>query len=149
MGNYLEFKTMIDIGPNDNHDVHSPVRITKIGTYIRKYSLDEILQLFNVLKGDMSLVGPRPLLVEYLPLYNSDQKKRHSTKPGITGWAQINGRNTISWEKKFEFDIWYVEHISFKLDYYIVSQTIIKVFKKEGVNMTNNVIMPAWSGNNG
>ena len=120
----IKFKTM-----NDKKDEHGNLlpdakRLTPIGKFIRKTSLDEIPQLINVLKGDMSLIGPRPLLPEYLPLYSEEQKKRHFVRPGITGWAQVNGRNAISWEKKFEYDVWYVEHISFSLDIKILFKTI-------------------------
>lgn len=108
-------------------------RITKVGKFIRSTSLDELPQLLNVLKGDMSFVGPRPLLPEYLPLYNEVQRKRHNVKPGITGWAQVNGRNALSWEQKFEYDIWYVAHQSFWVDVKILFKTIEKVFKKDGI----------------
>ncbi|WP_025663564.1 sugar transferase [Aquimarina megaterium] len=144
----IKFKTMSDLRSEDKGDVHNVSRITKAGAFIRKYSLDEILQLINVLKGDMSLIGPRPLLVEYLPLYNETQKKRHDVRPGITGWAQVKGRNTISWSQKFEYDVWYVENLSFILDIKILFLTIKKVIKKEGVNIDQNTIMPAWKGNN-
>ncbi|WP_109852905.1 sugar transferase [Aquimarina sp. AU58] len=144
----IKFKTMSDLRLVDKDDVHNVSRITKAGAFIRKYSLDEILQLINVLKGDMSLMGPRPLLVEYLPLYNETQKKRHDVRPGITGWAQVKGRNTISWSQKFEYDVWYVENLSFMLDIKILFLTIKKVIKKEGVNIDQNTIMPAWKGNN-
>ncbi|TPN89114.1 sugar transferase [Aquimarina algicola] len=143
----IKFKTMRDLKPGKEEDVHNVARITKIGAFIRKYSLDEILQLINVLKGDMSVIGPRPLLPEYLPLYNKEQSKRHLVRPGITGWAQIKGRNTISWTQKFEYDVWYVENISFFLDIKILLLTIQKVFKKEGVNIDQNTIMPVWKGN--
>ena len=123
-------------------------RITKVGTFIRKYSLDEIPQLINVIKGDMSLVGPRPLLIEYLPLYNTEQKKRHLVKPGITGWAQVNGRNTIAWEQKFALDTWYVNNLSFMLDVKIILLTIKRVIKKEGVNSSENLNMPLFTGIN-
>ena len=123
-------------------------RLTWIGNIVRKTSLDELPQLFNVLKGDMSLVGPRPLLVEYLPLYNEVQKRRHEVKPGITGWAQVNGRNTITWLKKFEYDVWYVEHQSFWLDIKILFLTVIKVFKAEGISSTTSVTMEKFRGNN-
>ena len=122
-------------------------RITKVGAFIRKYSLDEIPQLINVIKGDMSLVGPRPLLIEYLPLYNEKQKLRHNVKPGITGWAQVNGRNAISWQKKFDLDVWYVENLSFLLDLKIFILTIKKVIKKDGVNSSENLNMPVFTGN--
>lgn len=123
-------------------------RLTWIGNIVRKTSLDELPQLFNVLKGDMSLVGPRPLLIEYLPLYNEVQKRRHEVKPGITGWAQVNGRNTITWLKKFEYDVWYVEHQSFWLDIKILFLTVIKVFKAEGISSTTSVTMEKFRGNN-
>jgi undecaprenyl phosphate N,N'-diacetylbacillosamine 1-phosphate transferase len=144
----IKFKSM-----NDKKDEHGELlpyedRITKVGAFIRKYSLDEIPQLINVIKGDMSIVGPRPLLVEYLPLYNNQQKQRHNLKPGITGWAQVNGRNTISWDKKFELDVWYVNNISFLLDVKIILQTIKRVIKKEGVNSTENLNMPLFTGSN-
>jgi undecaprenyl phosphate N,N'-diacetylbacillosamine 1-phosphate transferase len=109
-------------------------RLTTIGKWIRKTSLDELPQLINVIKGDMSLVGPRPLLPEYLPLYSDSQRRRHEVKPGITGWAQVNGRNAIDWNKKFEYDLWYVDHISFFLDLQILFKTILKVLKTEGIN---------------
>lgn len=121
-------------------------RITRIGAFVRKYSLDEIPQLLNVLKGDMSIIGPRPLLVQYLPLYKDWQKRRHDVKPGITGWAQVNGRNAITWKQKFEFDVWYVDHISFLLDIKIVIKTIKKVLLKEGVNNQANLNMPVFTG---
>ena len=113
-------------------------RITKVGAFVRKTSLDEIPQLFNVLKGDMSLVGPRPLLVEYLDLYNEFQKKRHLVRPGVTGWAQVNGRNAIGWDQKFAFDVYYVEHQSFALDLRILMKTIKKVFISEGISAADN-----------
>ncbi|MCF7560805.1 sugar transferase [Sabulilitoribacter multivorans] len=144
----IKFKTMKDIDPNISNDIHSLNRVTKIGSFIRKYSLDEILQLVNVLKGDMSLIGPRPLLIEYLPLYNENQKIRHNVKPGITGWAQVKGRNAISWNQKFEYDIWYVKNLSFTLDMRILLLTILKVIKKDGVNTNQNVTMEVWKGNN-
>ena len=144
----IKFKTMSDLKSEDKDNVHNVSRITKAGAFIRKYSLDEILQLINVLKGDMSLIGPRPLLVEYLPLYNKEQQKRHNVRPGITGWAQVKGRNTISWNQKFEYDVWYVKNISFILDIKILLLTFKKVIKKEGVNIDQNTIMPAWNGNN-
>ncbi|MDH7446559.1 sugar transferase [Aquimarina sp. 2201CG14-23] len=144
----IKFKTMSDLKSSDSKDKeHNISRITKAGAFIRKYSLDEVLQLINVLKGDMSLVGPRPLLVEYLPLYNDIQKKRHDVRPGITGWAQVKGRNAISWNQKFEYDVWYVEHLSFVLDVKILFLTILKVVKKEGVNTNQNITMQAWKGN--
>ena len=142
----IKFRTM-----NNKKDVNGVLladadRLTKLGVFVRKTSLDEIPQLFNVLKGDMSLIGPRPLLPEYLPLYNSKQKKRHNVKPGITGWAQVNGRNAISWQKKFEYDVWYVENISFFLDLKIFLKTFTKVFKSEGINTQNEATTTKFKG---
>lgn len=144
----IKFKTMRDLKTDLRSEKHSLKRITKVGAVIRKYSLDEILQLVNVLKGDMSLIGPRPLLIEYLPLYNDIQKTRHDVKPGITGWAQIKGRNTISWTQKFNYDIWYVKNLSFTLDMHILFLTVLKVIKKDGVNVNDNITMPVWNGKN-
>ena len=142
----IKFKTM-----NDRKDAHGNLlsdadRLTKLGRFIRKTSLDEIPQLLNVIKGDMSLVGPRPLLVEYLPLYNQRQARRHDAKPGITGWAQVNGRNTISWEQKFEYDLWYVNHISLKTDLKILWMSISKVFKREGISSGTSLTMEKFTG---
>ena len=123
-------------------------RLTSIGKFIRKTSLDEIPQLLNVIKGDMSIVGPRPLLVEYLNLYTDEQNRRHEVRPGITGWAQVNGRNAISWEKKFELDVWYVDHISLLLDLKIMLLTIKKVFKTEGISQDGHATMPFFKGAN-
>ena len=129
----IKFKTMADqMGKNGNL-LPDEQRITLIGNFLRRTSLDEIPQLWNVLKGDMSLVGPRPLLTEYLPKYNSEQRKRHNVKPGITGWAQINGRNSISWSEKFRFDVWYVQNVSFLLDVKILLLTALKVVHQHGV----------------
>jgi undecaprenyl phosphate N,N'-diacetylbacillosamine 1-phosphate transferase len=144
----IKFKTM-----NDKKDVHGSLlpdadRLTSVGKFIRKTSLDEIPQLINVLKGDMSFVGPRPLLVEYLPLYNDEQRRRHEVKPGITGWAQVNGRNAISWEKKFELDLWYVDHISFSIDVKILFLTIMKTFKAEGISSEGSATMEKFRGGN-
>lgn len=122
-------------------------RLTAIGSFVRKTSLDEIPQLLNVLKGDMSLIGPRPLLVQYLPLYNAEQKKRHDVRPGITGWAQVNGRNAISWQQKFEYDVWYVNHISLLLDIKILFLTVKKVFVREGISQDGQATMEVFKGN--
>ncbi len=145
----IKFKTMRDLKKNEKSEkeVHSLSRITKAGQIIRKYSLDELLQLVNVFKGDMSLAGPRPLLIQYLPLYNEIQSKRHNVKPGITGWAQINGRNTISWDKKFEYDVWYSDNISLLLDIKIGFLTLKKVFFKEDINTDEHITMEVWKGN--
>jgi lipopolysaccharide/colanic/teichoic acid biosynthesis glycosyltransferase len=121
-------------------------RLTSAGNWVRRLSLDEIPQLINVLKGDMSLIGPRPLLMEYLPLFNETQRKRHNVKPGITGWAQVNGRNLISWEDKFEFDCWYVENVSFIVDLRIMVKTIWKILKMEGINSATSVSMEKFRG---
>jgi undecaprenyl phosphate N,N'-diacetylbacillosamine 1-phosphate transferase len=127
--------------------VGGDTRITGIGKILRNLKLDELPQLFNVLKGDMSFVGPRPLLVEYLPLYNERQKKRHDVKPGITGWAQVNGRNAISWEEKFEYDVWYVENQSFLLDMKILWMTFLKVVKRSDISSSSSVTMEKFKGN--
>lgn len=143
----IKFKTMNDKKDGSGNLLSDSKRMTKIGKIIRKTSLDELPQLINVLKGDMSLIGPRPLLIEYLALYNQAQKKRHLIKPGITGWAQVNGRNNISWTQKFEYDIWYVENISLKLDIKITLLTIKKVLKSEGINSSTNATMEKFTGN--
>ena len=144
----IKLKSMNDKKDSNGDLLPFDQRITSVGKFIRKYSLDEIPQLFNVLKGDMSLIGPRPLLVKYLPLYNEEQNKRHNVKPGITGWAQINGRNTISWDQKFKLDVWYAENISLKTDIKIIFLTIKKVLFKEDINSTENVNMTPFNGNN-
>ena len=143
----IKFKTMNDKKDKQGKLLPDFQRMTHIGSYIRKYSLDEIPQLFSVLKGDMSLIGPRPLLVEYLPRYSERQRKRHNVKPGITGWAQVNGRNSINWQKKFELDIYYVENLSFLLDLKIIMKTLVKVFRKEGVNSSDSNTMTIFEGN--
>lgn len=142
----IKFKTMNDKKDSQGELLPFDQRVTKLGAFIRKYSLDEIPQLFNVLKGDMSLIGPRPLMLQYLPLYNESQKQRHLLKPGITGWAQVNGRNTISWEQKFNLDIWYVHNISFLLDVKILILTLKKVIIKEGVNSQADLNMSTFMG---
>lgn len=143
----IKFKTMNDRKDEKGNLLSDADRITKIGAFVRKTSLDEIPQLLNVIKGDMSLVGPRPLLPEYLPLYNEEQGRRHNVKPGITGWAQVNGRNAISWQQKFEYDVWYVDNISFALDIKIVFRTIKKVFVSEGISQEGNATMAKFEGN--
>lgn len=144
----IKFKTMNDRKDNKGQLLSSVQRITKVGRFMRNSSLDEIPQLFNVLKGDMSLIGPRPLLVQYLPVYNKEQARRHEVRPGITGWAQINGRNAISWNKKFELDVWYVDNVGFLLDVEILYLTFKKVFRGADINATNNATMPTFNGNN-
>lgn len=143
----IKFKTMNDKKDKNGNLLSDSERLTRIGEIVRKTSLDEIPQLLNVIKGDMSLIGPRPLLVEYLPLYNEEQARRHEVRPGITGWAQINGRNAISWKQKFEYDIWYVDHISLPLDIKIFKMTILKVFKSEGINSGTSVTIEKFTGN--
>ncbi|MFT3947237.1 MAG: sugar transferase [Agriterribacter sp.] len=143
----IKFKTMNDKKDSEGKLLPDYLRITKVGRFIRSTSLDEIPQLLNVLKGDMSLIGPRPLLVSYLPLYNNFQKRRHEMRPGITGWAQVNGRNSIDWNKKFELDVWYIDHCSMLLDLKIIRLTIAKVFKKEGINAEDNIPMRPFTGN--
>ncbi len=144
----IKFKSMNDKKDEKGELLPFEQRITRTGKFIRKYSLDEIPQLFNVLIGDMSLIGPRPLLVKYLPLYSDFQKRRHDVRPGITGWAQVNGRNTISWEQKFKLDVWYTENINVKTDLKILALTIKKVFFKEDINSGDNLNMPTFTGNN-
>lgn len=142
----IKFKTMTDVFDDQGEHLSDQERLTWIGNIIRKTSLDELPQLLNVLKGEMSIVGPRPLLVEYLSLYNDRQKRRHDVKPGITGWAQVNGRNTISWEQKFDYDVWYVEHLSFWLDIKILFLTALKVVKAEGISSESSVTMERFTG---
>lgn len=142
-----KFKTMNDKKDSNGELLPDDLRITNIGKIIRKLSLDELPQLFNVLKGDMSIVGPRPLLPEYIKLYSDEQRKRHLLKPGITGWAQVNGRNAISWKEKFEFDIFYIKNLSFFFDVKILFLTIIKIFKSEGINQKDTITMEKFTGN--
>lgn len=143
----IKFKTMNDKKYADGNLLPDADRLTKIGSFVRKTSLDEIPQLLNVIKGDMSLIGPRPLLPSYLELYNDFQRRRNEVKPGITGWAQVNGRNSISWEKKFEYDVWYVDNISFLLDCKILIMTVFKVFKSEGINEEGQATSQEFKGN--
>lgn len=142
----IKFKTMTDERDAEGNLLPDEKRITAVGKFVRSTSLDEIPQLINVLKGDMSLVGPRPLLVKYLPLYNDFQSQRHKVRPGITGWAQVNGRNAISWEKKFELDVWYVNHVSFLTDVKIIFFTLKKVFFREGISSNSSVTMETFRG---
>lgn len=143
----IKFKTMTDKKDNNGSLLSDADRLTNVGKFVRKTSIDELPQLINVLKGDMSLIGPRPLLVEYLSRYSEEQKKRHNVKPGITGWAQVNGRNTISWDDKFKLDVWYVDNISLKLDLRIFIKTIRKVFIREGISSGSSVTMEVFKGN--
>lgn len=144
----IKFKTMNNEKDAAGELLSDADRLTWIGKFIRKTSIDEIPQLLNVINGDMSLVGPRPLLVQYLTLYNHRQAVRHKVKPGITGWAQVNGRNAISWEQKFEYDIWYVDNISLKTDLKIILMTIGKVFKSEGISSNSHATMEMFKGTN-
>jgi undecaprenyl phosphate N,N'-diacetylbacillosamine 1-phosphate transferase len=144
----VKFKSMTDEKDKAGKLLPDNIRLTKFGAFIRKFSLDEIPQLLNVLKGDMSLVGPRPLLFKYIPLYSTEQRKRHLVKPGITGWAQVNGRNAISWHEKFRLDLYYQQHISFALDVKIFFLTILKVIKSEGVNQSSDRPMMPFNGSN-
>ena len=144
----IKFKTMTDERDAEGNLLPDDKRLTKVGKFVRSTSIDELPQLINVLKGDMALIGPRPLLPQYLPLYNSEQARRHEVRPGITGWAQVNGRNAISWAKKFELDVWYVDHCSFFLDLKIFFLTIKKVFVREGINSKTSATMEYFTGNN-
>lgn len=141
-----KFRTMTEERDEKGELLPDHIRLNKLGKFIRKLSLDEFPQLFNVLKGDISLVGPRPLLMEYIPLYTVEQARRHDVKPGITGWAQVNGRNAISWEEKFNYDVWYVDNHSFWLDIKILFLTVLKVFKSEGINQDGQVTMRKFKG---
>lgn len=142
----IKFKTMTDKKGSDGELFPDSERLTAIGSFVRKTSLDEIPQLLNVIMGDMSLIGPRPLLIQYLPLYSETQKRRHEVRPGISGWAQVNGRNTISWEQKFEYDVWYVDHLTFIIDIKIIFMTILKVFRSEGINAKGQATIKAFNG---
>ncbi len=144
----IKFKTMTDSKDEEGKLLPDNQRITKAGKIIRKLSIDELPQLINVLKGDMSLVGPRPLLFKYIPLYSENQLRRHEVRPGITGWAQVNGRNSISWTKKFELDVYYVDHLSFLFDCKILWKTFIKVIKTENVNQSDSCPMQTFDGKN-
>jgi len=143
---FYKFRTMTDECNEEGELLPEKIRITPLGSFLRKTSLDELPSLFNVLKGDMSLVGPRPLLVEYLDLYSPEQARRHDVKPGITGWAQINGRNAISWDEKFTLDVWYVDNINLLLDFNIIIKTVLKVIKKEGISASSDQTMPRFTG---
>jgi undecaprenyl phosphate N,N'-diacetylbacillosamine 1-phosphate transferase len=143
----IKFRTMTDERDMSGNLLPDSQRLTGIGKFVRKTSLDELPQLVNVLAGDMSFVGPRPLLVEYLQLYSSEQRQRHDVKPGITGWAQVNGRNAISWSQKFSYDIWYTKNISFSLDIKILMLTILRVVKAEGISSETSATMERFTGN--
>ena len=145
----VKFKTMRDAFDHEGNPLPDSERMTKLGALIRKASIDELPQLWNVMKGEMSLVGPRPLLVEYLPLYNDTQARRHMVKPGITGWAQVNGRNTLTWNEKFALDVWYVDHVTFLIDFKNLTLTIKNVISRTGVNHSDNIPMPRFTGDKG
>lgn len=142
----VKFRTMKDATDKEGNALPNSERLTEFGKKLRASSLDELPELWNVLKGDMSLVGPRPLLMEYLPLYNAEQAKRHNVRPGVTGYAQVNGRNSLSWEDKFKLDTWYVEHQTFLLDMKILLKTVIKVIIKDGINQSEEVTMTRFTG---
>ena len=142
----MKFRTMLDATDKQGNQLPDDQRMTSFGVFLRSASLDELPGLLNVLKGDMSLVGPRPLLVQYLPLYSEEQNRRHNVRPGITGWAQVNGRNAISWEQKFSFDVWYVENKSFWLDIKILLLTVKKVFVREGISADGHVTIEPFKG---
>jgi len=144
-----KFRTMDYRCDTADHLLPAHQRLTSLGAWLRRWSLDELPQFFNVLKGDLSLVGPRPLLMEYLPLYNDWQRRRHEVKPGMTGWAQIHGRNTISWQQRFTLDIWYVEHRSFRLNLYILVKTLFYCLKRKGINRGPKLTMPKFTGHVG
>lgn len=144
----VKFKTMTDERDKDGKLLPDAKRLTKVGRFVRSTSIDELPQLWNVFKGDMSLIGPRPLLVQYLPLYSQEQARRHEVRPGITGWAQCHGRNAISWQKKFELDVWYVDHISFLTDCKVILTTIKKVIGREDINSQTAATMEAFNGHN-
>lgn len=145
----IKFRTMNEKKDESGELLSDNERLTKIGKFIRNNSLDELPQFINVLKGDLSLIGPRPLLPEYLPLYNDFERKRHKVKPGITGWAQVNGRNSISWEEKFKLDVWYVENLSFRLDLRILVLTLFRLFKTSDINKSENLTMDKFKGSAG
>lgn len=144
----VKFKTMTDERDDDGNLLPDSVRLTKVGKFVRSTSIDELPQLINVLKGDMALIGPRPLLTEYLPLYNKEQAKRHNVRPGITGWAQCHGRNEISWQEKFKLDVWYVENCSFLTDIKIIITTINTVLNRDGISQEGNATMESFNGSN-
>lgn len=144
----IKFKSMTDERDKNGNLLPDGQRLTPVGRFVRSTSLDELPQLINVLKGDMALIGPRPLLPQYLPLYSAEQARRHEVRPGITGWAQVNGRNMITWTRKFELDVWYVDHLSFELDLKIILLTIKKVFKREDINASETDTMEDFTGNN-
>jgi sugar transferase EpsL len=141
-----KFRTMRNAQGPDGQPMPDEARISRVGRFLRAWSLDELPELINVLRGDMSLVGPRPLRVEYLPLYTAEQARRHEVRPGITGWAQVNGRNAVSWERRFEYDVWYVDHQTWHLDLKILGLTALKVLRGEGISAADHATMPPFTG---
>lgn len=144
----IKFKTMTDERDADGNLLPDAQRLTKVGRIVRSTSLDELPQLLNVLKGDMSLIGPRPLLVQYLPLYSPEQARRHEVRPGITGWAQVHGRNAITWQEKFKLDVWYVDHCTFAIDLKVIWLTVVNVLKRKDINSSTSATMEFFTGNN-
>lgn len=144
----LKFKTMTDERDAEGKLLPDELRLTKVGKFIRSTSIDELPQLLNILKGDMAFIGPRPLLVQYLPLYSPEQHRRHAVRPGLSGWAQVNGRNTISWQQKFEYDVWYVDHISFAVDWKIFWMTVKNVLARKDISSATSATMEVFTGNN-
>lgn len=141
-----KFRSMTDARAHGGEPLADEARLTALGVWLRKLSLDELPQLWNVFKGDMSLVGPRPLLMEYLPLYNAQQARRHEVRPGITGWAQVKGRNALSWEEKFALDVWYVDHVSFRVDMKIIALTLLRLVRPQGISQAGSATMPKFTG---
>jgi len=146
--NIIKFKTMTDERDVEGNLLPDELRLTRVGRFVRSMSIDELPQLFNVIRGDMSLIGPRPLLVEYLPLYNKEQARRHDVRPGISGWAQAHGRNALSWKKKFELDVWYVDHVSFWVDVQVILLTIKGVLKRSDISYEGEATMVDFDGTN-
>ena len=144
--NIIKFRSMLEAFDQNGDPLPNEQRMTPFGRFLRSASLDELPELWNILKGDMSLVGPRPLLTEYLPLYSDRQRRRHEVPPGLTGWSQVNGRNAISWDEKFELDVWYVDNASFLLDLKIIAMTVLKVIRREGISHAGDVAMPRFQG---
>lgn len=142
----FKFRSMVEAFDANGHPLPNEERLTSFGQFLRSFSLDELPELLNILKGDMSVVGPRPLLMDYLPLYNEQQARRHEVPPGLTGWSQVNGRNAITWDEKFKFDVWYVDHASFLLDLRIILMTVLKVLRREGIAHAGDVAMPRFQG---
>ena len=144
----IKFKTMTDERDAEGNLLPDEQRLTRVGRFVRSTSIDELPQLINVLKGDMSLIGPRPLLVQYLPLYSKEQMRRHEVRPGISGWAQCHGRNAISWKQKFEYDVWYVDHLTFVTDLKVIVITLLKVLRRDGINEDGHATIQLFNGNN-